>query len=229
MFVVRTGEHSADPICQLVSREQPIGLDHLALGVNPLGLYRIEPRALDGQKAAYDPHSSAASFDLTAVGSDPPPDLSAYVPAGVVPDQHPNSLASRLELLAAPPKKAGRYGAYRAAVHEAQPHLGIELRQVEPITGNGLRIGITFLDRLLHQAQRLACITPAVKGRPRQPAEPGLVQETHDPLGVAVGEADQPVAPPFFFGTRGQERLSTVWPAPSAPPSSPKWPGWFRH
>src|SRR5215213_273920 len=130
--------------------------------------------------------------------------------------------------LRAPPKKAGRYGAYRAAVHEAQPHLGIELRQVEPITGNGLRIGIIFGDRLLDEAQGLARMAPAVKGRSSQPAEPGLVQETHDPLGAAFGQADQPVAPPFFFCTQGRERLSTVWPAPSAPPSSPKWPGWFR-
>src|SRR5215213_10105833 len=228
MFVVRTVEDSADPICQLVCREQPIGLYHLSLAVYPLGLYGVQPRALDGQKAAYDPHSRASSFDITVVRSDPPPDLSAYVPGSVVPDQHPNSLAGRLELLRAPPKKAGRYGAYRAAVHEAQPHLGIELRQVEPITGNGLRIGIIFGDRLLDEAQGLARMAPAVKGRSSQPAEPGLVQETHDPLGAAFGQADQPVAPPFFFCTQGRERLSTVWPAPSAPPSSPKWPGWFR-
>src|SRR5215203_2192782 len=99
MFVVRTVEDSADPICQLVCREQPIGLYHLSLAVYPLGLYGVQPRALDGQKAAYDPHSRASSFDITVVRSDPPPDLSAYVPGSVVPDQHPNSLAGRLELL----------------------------------------------------------------------------------------------------------------------------------
>src|SRR5215213_7835546 len=230
MFVVRTVEDSADPICQFVSAEQPIRLNHLALAVYPLGLYSIEPRTLGGQKTAYDPHSICALFDSPVVRGDPRSDLFRDVPGSVVPDQHPYTLAGCLQLLAAPTKKAGRYGAHRAAVHEAQPHL-IELRQVEPITGNGLRIGIVFLDRLLHQAQGLARIAPAVKRRSRQPAEPGLVQESHDPLWAAVGEADQPVASEaslFFLRTRGQERLSSVWPPPSAAPSSPKWPGWFR-
>ena len=49
MFVVRTVKDPADPICQFVSGEQPIRLYHLALGVYPLGLYRIEPRTLGGE------------------------------------------------------------------------------------------------------------------------------------------------------------------------------------
>ena len=229
MFVVRTVEDSADPICQLVCREQPIGLYHLSLAVYPLGLYGVQPRALDGQKAAYDPHSRASSFDITVVRSDPPPDLSAYVPGSVVPDQHPNSLAGRLELLRAPPKKAGRYGAYRAAVHEAQPHLGIELRQVEPITGNGLRIGIIFGDRLLDEAQGLARMAPAVKGRSlasrlNQVSSKKPTTHSGRPSARPINRSRRL----FFFCTQGRERLSTVWPAPSAPPSSPKWPGWFR-
>src|SRR5215204_2761383 len=183
MFVMRTVEDSADSLGQLVSREQPVGLDHLALAMDPLGLYWIEPRTLLGQKAAYDPHAPAVLFDPAVVSSDPPSHLSAYMPAGVVPDQHPNSLADRFELLGAPPKKASRYTAHRPTVHKAQPHL-IELRHKKPVTGDGLRIGIIFLNRLLHQAQRLARIAPTVKGRSRQPAEPGLVAETHDPLGV---------------------------------------------
>src|SRR5215213_7207850 len=119
--------------------------------------------------------------------------------------------------LRAPPKKAGRYGAYRAAVHEAQPHLGIELRQVEPITGNGLRIGIIFGDRLLDEAQGLARMAPAVKGRSSQPAEPGLVQETHDPLGAAFGQADQPVAPPFSSVLRVGRGYPPFGPLPAHP------------
>src|SRR5215211_7032625 len=102
MFVVRTVEDPADALGQLVGCEQPIGLDHLALAVNPPGLYRIEPRALLGQKAAYDPHAPAALFDRSVVRSDPLSNLVAYVPAGVVPDQHPYPLARPDELLEEP-------------------------------------------------------------------------------------------------------------------------------
>jgi hypothetical protein len=227
MLVVRTSECRADPFCQLVGTEHSIRLYNLALGVYPLGLDRIEPRALFGQKAAYDPHSCDAVFDLAVVRGDPPSYLFRDVPGSVVPDQHPYTLAGCLQLLAAPTKKErvvmrSPGGRPRSAT---TPHRTPASRA---ITGNGLRIGIVFLDRLLHQAQGLARIAPAVKRRSRQPAEPGLVQESHDPLWAAVGEADQPVASEaslFFLRTRGQERLSSVWPAPSAAPSSPKWPG----
>jgi hypothetical protein len=104
---MRTVEDSADPIRQLVSREQPFRLYHLALSMNPLGLHRVEPRALFGQKAAYDPHSISAVFDLTVVRGNPLSDLIGDVPGSVVPDQYPNPLTHRLELLAAPRKEAG--------------------------------------------------------------------------------------------------------------------------
>src|SRR5215213_10353886 len=57
MFVVRAAESRADPICQLVSAEQTVGLDHLAFAMNPLGLHRIEPRTLLRQQTSDDPHS----------------------------------------------------------------------------------------------------------------------------------------------------------------------------
>jgi hypothetical protein len=37
---MRTVKDPADPLGQLVSREQPVGLNHLALAMDPLGLYR---------------------------------------------------------------------------------------------------------------------------------------------------------------------------------------------
>jgi|tagenome__1003787_1003787.scaffolds.fasta_scaffold20590960_3 hypothetical protein len=40
MLVVRRTEDPADPLGQLMSAEQPLGLDHFAFGVDPLGLYR---------------------------------------------------------------------------------------------------------------------------------------------------------------------------------------------
>src|SRR5918998_2105240 len=150
MFVMRTIEDSADSLGQLMSGEQPIGLDHLALAMNPLGLYRIEPRTLLGQKTAYDPHAPAVLFDPAVVRSDPVTHLMAYMPAGVVPDQNPNLLSRCLELLRASPKKAGRYTAHWPTVHEAHPHL-LKLRHQKPVAGDGFRIRVVFGDRLFDE------------------------------------------------------------------------------
>jgi hypothetical protein len=38
-----TVEDPANPLGEIVSTEQPLGLDHFAFAVNPLGLNRIEP------------------------------------------------------------------------------------------------------------------------------------------------------------------------------------------
>src|SRR3712207_6618879 len=92
MLIVRTLECRADPPGQLVGTEQTRGLDHLALAVNPFGLDGVEPRALLGQQTSDDPHSTMTTlFDFSVVRTDPAPDLTAYVPAGVIPDQHPHS------------------------------------------------------------------------------------------------------------------------------------------
>src|SRR5918997_5980224 len=200
---MRAAEGSADSLGQLVSGEQPIGLYDLALAMDPLGLHGVEPRALFGQKAAYDPHSFAALFDFSVVRSDPLSDLFGDVPGSVVPDQHPNPLACRLKLSAAPRKEAGGYGAHGPPIHEAHPHL-LELRHIQPVAGDGLRIGIVLGDRLFDEAhRRFARIAPAVEGRPRQAAEPALVQESYRPLGMSRRQANQSVASPFFLAYWG--------------------------
>jgi hypothetical protein len=53
MPVVGATEDPADPVGELVSTEQPLGLRDLAFGVDPLGLYGVQPRTLDGQRARY--------------------------------------------------------------------------------------------------------------------------------------------------------------------------------
>src|SRR5215210_2013637 len=201
MLVMRTVEDRAYSFGQLVSREQPVRLYDLALAMNPLGLHRVEPRALGGQKAAYDPHSGFASavFDFSVVRGDPLFDLFRDVPACVLPDQNPNPLACRLELLGAPRKEASRYPAHGAPIHKAHPHL-LELGHIQPVAGDGLRIGVVFGERLFDEAQGLSCIAPTAQSRSGLPAEPALLQETYDPLGAAFGQADQSVAPPFFLG-----------------------------
>jgi|SRR5215210_7458735 len=49
MLVVRTTENPADPICELISAKQSLGLCDLAFAVDPAGLDCVEPRALGGQ------------------------------------------------------------------------------------------------------------------------------------------------------------------------------------
>ena len=73
MLLVSTTEDPADPLGQFMSAERPLGLDHFAFGVDPLGLYRIEPRALRRQQAGHYSYSGFATaiFDLAVVGVDP--------------------------------------------------------------------------------------------------------------------------------------------------------------
>ena len=102
MLVMRTTEDPANPIGERVSSQHSVGFDYFALAVNPLGLYGIQPRTLLGQKAAYDPHSFAAPFDLAVVRTEPPPHLFGDVPTCVVPDQKQDLLANLFELLGTP-------------------------------------------------------------------------------------------------------------------------------
>jgi hypothetical protein len=46
MLVMRTIEDTTNPVGELVSFRQPLGLDHFALAVYPLGFYGVMPRSL---------------------------------------------------------------------------------------------------------------------------------------------------------------------------------------
>src|SRR5215210_2019114 len=113
MLVMRTLKSSTGSFGQLVGHKQTIGLYDPPFAVNPLGLYRVEPRTLFGQQAAYDPHPFSTPFDAAVVRIDPLSNFVAYVPGSVVPDQHPNLLTDRFKLRRAPRKEAPRYSAHR--------------------------------------------------------------------------------------------------------------------
>jgi hypothetical protein len=67
---MRTTENLTDPVSELIRTQQTIGLEYLALAVDPLGLYRVQPRTLLRQQAADDPYSfTAALFDLSGCAS----------------------------------------------------------------------------------------------------------------------------------------------------------------
>src|SRR5215208_1608212 len=87
MLVMSTTEYSAHPVRKLVCSEQPLRLDDLALGVNPLWLDGVEPRTLLRKQATDDPHALAALFDAAVVPSEPPSHLLGDMPTGVVPDK----------------------------------------------------------------------------------------------------------------------------------------------
>src|SRR5215208_3054112 len=143
---MRTTEDPANPLGKLVGAQQTVGLYHLALAVDPLGLYGIQPRTLLGQKAAYDPHSLPAPFDLAVMRTEPAPDLFGDMPTGVVPNQKQNLLAKSFQLFATPLKESGPHCTEGPAIHEAQPRL-IKPRQVESVAGDGLRIRVVLGDR----------------------------------------------------------------------------------
>src|ERR671913_1263361 len=206
MFVVRTVESRADSLGQLVGAQQTVGLYNLALAMNPLGLHRVEPRALLGQQTTDDPHPFLlALFEGSVVRSDPPSDLAAYVPAGVVPDQYPHLLTELFELLAAPLKELGRYGAHRATVHKPKP-TPFEFGQIQSVARDGLRVGAVLFKRLLDQTQRLAFFAKAVQIRLRCSAPPTLILKAHDPIDLTLRKMHQSIALSFFFRRGDREK-----------------------
>jgi hypothetical protein len=68
-------EGSIDAIDQLVGGEQAGGLGDAPFAVDPLGLDRVEPRALDRQVAVDDPDAAPAPLDPAVVGADPVADM----------------------------------------------------------------------------------------------------------------------------------------------------------
>src|SRR5215217_3235429 len=206
MLVVRTIEDPAHPVGKLVCPEQSIGLHHLSLCVDPFGLYGVKkPRTVLRKKAADDPHSTAALFDVAVVFPEPPSDLFGDVPRSVVPYEEENLLSRRLEFLRTPREKPRRYATEGPAVHEAQPH-PIHLRQVKPVTGYGLRLRVVLRDRSLDEAQGFAILAPGAQGgqatRLHQHSSSNPV--AHSGFEAAISISRSRLL--FFFPTRGRGR-----------------------
>jgi hypothetical protein len=202
MLFVSTAEDSANPLGQLVSTEQPLGLNYLAFAMNPLGLYCVEPRALGGQQTRHYPDPMAAGFDIAVVGGDPVSDLMAFMPGGIVPDEKQSLLTPLLEPVAAPREKLCGYGAHGSTIHEPQPSL-LKLRQIQSVAGESLRLGIVLSRLFFEETRRLSGISPGMHTRSLEAGEPGLVLETQSPLGAGLGQPDQPISIPFFLSYSG--------------------------
>jgi hypothetical protein len=231
MLVMRTTEDPADPICELISTEQPLGLCDLAFAMNPLGLYGIEPRALGRQQAGHYPHPSFATtvFDSAAVGGDPASHPMAFVPGGIVPDRKQGLLAPLPKPVAAPREKLRGYGAHRPTIHEPQPRL-CELWQINPVAGEHLRLGIVLARLLLDEAYRLSGISPRMHTEGRSKRENQLSSSkprAHSgwPSASRISRSRSP----FFGHTPNRGSPSSIWPSASAPPASRASPGWSGH
>ena len=195
MLFVSTAEDFANPLGELVSTEQPLGLNYLAFAMNPLRLYRVEPRALGGQQTRHYPDPMAAGFDTAVVGGDPASELMAFMPACVVPDKKQSLLTPLPKPVTAPRKKLRGYGAHGSTIHEPQPSF-LKLRQIQSVAGEGFRLGIALSRLFFEQTRRLSGISPGMHTRPLEAGEPGLVLETQSPLRAALGQPDQPISIP---------------------------------
>jgi len=195
----------AHAVGQFGGGEQAVGLEHLALAMQPFGLDRIEPRALDRQVTDEQADTVTRALDLPVVRPDPGTDDLGVVPGGVVPDQQDGALALSRSLGGAPVQEVDRHGAHGAAVDETQPErlaaspVGIPGAGQEAITGQGFGVGVIARDRLLDQSEAVVVVLPGVQGRTGQSAPPDLVLEAEQPVRMGLGQPDQTVAPSLDY------------------------------
>src|SRR5579883_2336411 len=212
MRFTRTTKDGMHAVRHLVSGQEAVSLRHLALAVDPGGLDRIEPGALDRQGAGEDAHAHAARFDLAIVSAQPGAHLGAAMPGGVVPDQEQGLFAQRLEFLSAPLQELDGQGADGATHDAAQPGLLLALAGRRPrayddaVAGQGFGIGVVCGDRLLDQAPG-PVFRPGMAGGLSHAAPPTLILEAERPGGMAGRQADQTVALTFFRAYSGSGLL----------------------
>src|SRR5215831_16312894 len=191
----------ADAVGDLLGVEQAGWLENGTLGVHPLGLNRVEPRALDRQIAGEDAHAVAALLHLLVVGADPGADALAHMPRGVVPDQDPDPYTRLLQPAHTPVQELLGDRADRPPSDEAQPHALrlAHLAQQHPIAGQRLGVGIARGDRLLDQAQRaVGRVRPGMRLRLGEATPPGFIREAQRPVGMLGCQGNQAVTLPFF-------------------------------
>jgi len=83
MRFIRTAKVGTDPFSKLLSGQQAIVLDDVALGMHPFGFDGIEPGALRRQQERQDAHALARLFDLLIVLAHPATNGLTLMPGGV--------------------------------------------------------------------------------------------------------------------------------------------------
>lgn len=205
MIFTRAIQGSTNPFLQLTRWQRAVGFDNPPFAMHPLGFDRVEPGALDRQRAYKNADALACLCHLPIVGTDPVVDRTTGMPASVIPNQDPYPLALLLQLVTAPSQKLGGNRTHWTAIHKAQPDgffpLPSRLRtmaQQNAIASQRFAIGVLGLGCLFHQAQRLPIRRPTVQMRLGKAAPPGFVLKANDPVGMAAGQRDQSI-PELFF------------------------------
>src|SRR5258707_10095 len=204
MRFIGTPKVGTDPLRQLASGQQPVMLDHVTLGMHPLGFNGIKPGALRGQQERQNAHTCACLFDLLIVLAHPAANGLTLVPGGIIPDQEPVGLALLEQAFTTPLQELGGESADRSPGHEAQPRLravrlvGISLLPQHPITGQRFGISIPFLPGVFSQTNRLVLALPGVQTRQRKAAPPHFIAKADRPTGLLAGPGNQAVARVFF-------------------------------
>ena len=115
-------------------------LNNRSFAVQPAGLNGIEPGALGGQAADEKPEAPRA-FRVAIVLSNPSPDGGAGMPRGIIPDQDPGGLASRVQPGTGPSQELGREGRDGAVCDKAQPDV-LRIGPHHAVAGQRLGLGI---------------------------------------------------------------------------------------
>ena len=189
-----------DSLHRLLSSQLAVRLTDGALAMDLPRLDGVEPRTLDGQQAREDAHTPLA-FDSSIVPPDPPPHSLAFVPTGVVPNQHPDALALPLKLLANPPQKLLRNGTDGTPLDETKKHLLVQTVtntgiKDHPVAGQGLGIRVVFVLLLFYESKRFAQ-GPTVHVRLGKTTPPDFIEVADGPVFMMLGQANQTVS--LFF------------------------------
>src|ERR671918_1645864 len=158
------------------------------------GSIRFNHGLLTGKSADQDSYS-AFTLGLPVMGANPGANFLTEVPTGIVPDQQ-RRLARGRELLADPQQEGGRDMADGATIDESDRRL-LDVGSQDPVTGDGLRLGVLFGEDHLPKSQRRVA-GPRVQIGLRQPRPPDLVGEAKHPVRMGLCQAHQPIALLFF-------------------------------
>jgi len=197
-----TGIVRTDTRFQFCCAQEAIGFRDGSFAMDPLRLDRVQPWAFHRQPGGDNPHAALTRFHLLVVEADPRADSLTGMPRGVIPDEQQGGEALLRQAVAAPGQKIGRHGADGAPSHKPEPQL-LGLRQQaadqQPITGQGVRIGITLGTRqFLEAGDRLRLIPTMLRGL-SQAAPPDFIGKAERPRRMLSGQLDQAVAPFFFL------------------------------
>jgi hypothetical protein len=191
-----------DPRFQFSGTQQAVRFRDGPFAMDPLRLNGVQPWAFHRQPVGDNPHAALTCFDLLIVEADPRADRLTCVPRGVIPDEKQCGDALSRQAVAAPGQKVGRHGADRAPSHKPEPHLlGLrpQAADQQPITSQGVRIGIARGPRqFLESGDRLSLIPTMLRGL-RQAAPPDFIGKAERPRRMLSGQPDQAVAPFFFL------------------------------